>query len=127
MEASPPRTTGPEAPRAEVGIAPVRPNGPVAAVTLAAGIGSLVLAILVIISEASVSFADSLAYSERVGPLAGKTIWAVVAYLGSWLVLGFALRYQEVNLRTVTIVAALLIARALIGTFAPFFQLFMAE
>jgi len=99
----------------------------VAAAVLAAGIGSLVLAVLVIIAEASVSFADSLAYSERVGPLAGKTIWAVVAYLGSWLVLGFALRYREVNLRTVTIVAALLIALALIGTFAPFFQLFMAE
>jgi len=99
----------------------------VGAAVLAAGIGSLVLAVLVIIAEASVSFADSLAYSERVGPLAGKTIWAVVAYLGSWLVLGFALRYREVNLRTVTIVAALLIALALIGTFAPFFQLFMAE
>jgi len=99
----------------------------VGAAVLAAGIGSLVLAVLVTIAEASVSFADSLAYSERVGPLAGKTIWAVVAYLGSWLVLGFALRYREVNLRTVTIVAALLIALALIGTFAPFFQLFMAE
>lgn len=133
MEARPPvppppsAAPGAGAPREEVGIAPVRPNGPVGAAVLAAGIGSLVLAVLVIIAEASVSFADSLAYSERVGPLAGKTIWAVVAYLGSWLVLGFALRYREVNLRTVTIVAALLIALALIGTFAPFFQLFMAE
>ena len=127
MEASPPRTTGPEAPRAEVGIAPVRPNGPVAAVTLAAGIGSLVLAILVIISEASVSFADSLAYSERVGPLAGKTIWAVAAFLGSWLGLGIVLRDREVDLRKVTIVAAILIALALIGTFSPFFELFKAE
>ena len=94
---------------------------------LAAGIGSLVLAILVIISEANLSFADSLAYSDRVGPLAGKTIWAVAAYLGSWLVLGIALRNREVNLRTVTIVAAVLITLALIGTFEPFFHLFAAE
>jgi hypothetical protein len=128
MEATPtPRTPGPAAPREEVGIAPVRPNGPVAAAVLAAGIGSLVLAILVVIAEASISFADSLAYSERVGPLAGKTIWAVVAYLGSWLVLGIALREREVDLRKVAIVAAILIALALIGTFAPFFQLFAAE
>jgi hypothetical protein len=110
-----------------VGIAPVRPNGPVAAVTLAAGIGSLVLAILVIIAEASVSFADSLAYSERVGPLAGKTIWAVVAFLGSWLGLGIVLRNREVDLRKIAIVAAILIALALIGTFSPFFELFTAE
>jgi hypothetical protein len=99
----------------------------VAAAVLAAGIGSLVLAILVIISEANLSFADSLAYSDRVGPLAGKTIWAVAAYLGSWLVLGIALRNREVNLRTVTIVAAVLITLALIGTFEPFFHLFAAE
>jgi hypothetical protein len=127
MEARPPQATGPEVPREEIGIAPVRPNGPVAAAVLAAGIGSLVLAILVIISEASVSFADSLAYSERVGPLAGKTIWAVVAFLGSWLGLGIVLRDREVDLRKVTIVAAILIALALIGTFSPFFELFTAE
>jgi hypothetical protein len=127
MEARPQRTTGAEAPREEIGIAPVRPNGPVAAAVLAAGIGSLVLAILVVIAEASVSFADSLAYSDRVGPLAGKTIWAVVAFLGSWLGLGIALRNREVDLRKVTVVAAVLIALALIGTFSPFFELFMAE
>ena len=127
MEARPQRTTGAEAPREEIGIAPVRPNGPVAAAVLAAGIGSLVLAVLVVIAEASVSFADSLAYSDRVGPLAGKTIWAVVAFLGSWLGLGIALRNREVDLRKVTVVAAVLIALALIGTFSPFFELFMAE
>jgi hypothetical protein len=81
----------------------------------------------VIIAEASVSFADSLAYSDRVGPLAGKTIWAVVAFLASWLGLGIALRGRDVDLRKVTIVTAVLIGLALIGTFSPFFQLFMAE
>jgi hypothetical protein len=128
MEAQTPGATGAQAPPAgPVGAASVRPSGPVAAVLLATGIGTLVLAILVIISEASVSFADSLAYSERVGPLAGKTIWAVVAFLGSWLVLGIALRGREVDLRKVTIVAAVLIALALVGTFSPFFELFTAS
>jgi len=108
-------------------MAPVRPSGPVAAVLLATGIGALVVAILVIVSEASLSFADSLAYSERLGPLAGKTIWAVAAFLASWLGLGIALRGREVDLRKVAIVAALLIALALVGTFSPFFELFTAE
>jgi hypothetical protein len=104
-----------------------RPDGPVAAVLLATGIGSLALAILVIIAESSESFANSLAYSERVGPLSGKTIWAVVAFLGSWLVLGVALRKRDVNLRIVAIAAGVLIVLALVGTFAPFFQLFAPE
>jgi hypothetical protein len=60
---------------------PVRPNGPVAAVLLATGIGSLVLDVLVVLAEASTSFKDSLACSDRVGPLAGKTTWAVVAFV----------------------------------------------
>lgn len=127
MEAQTPRTTAAEASPAGAGAAPVRPTGPVAAVLLATGIGALVLAILVIISEASVSFAGSLAYSDRVGPLAGKTIWAVVAFLGSWLGLGIGLRGREVDLRKVTIMAAVLIALALVGTFSPFFELFTAS
>src|SRR5918995_1724866 len=98
MESRPPRTTAAETPTAGVGMAPVRPSGPVAAAILASGIGSLVLAILVIVAEASESFADSLAYSDRVGPLAGKTIWAVVAFLGSWLVLSMLLRRRRVPL-----------------------------
>lgn len=104
-----------------------RPTGPVAAVLLATGIGSLVLAIMVVWAEASESFAESLAYSEDVGPLSGKTIWAVAAFLGSWLILGLALRNRNADLRTVVIVSGVLIALGLIGTFAPFFQLFAPE
>lgn len=104
--------------------ADARPNGPVAAALLATGIGALVLAILVVVAEASESFANSLAYSDRVGPLAGKTIWAVVAFFGSWLGLAAVLRTRQVDLARIAIVAGILIALALIGTFAPFFQLF---
>jgi hypothetical protein len=107
--------------------AEVRPNGPVAAALLATGIGALVLAILVVAAEASESFANSLAYSDRVGPLAGKTIWAVVAFFASWLGLSVVLRTRSVGLGRIAIVAAILIALALIGTFAPFFQLFAPD
>jgi hypothetical protein len=101
-----------------------RPNGPVAAVLLATGIGSLVLAVLVVWAEASESFADSLAYSDRVGPLSGKTIWAVVAFFVSWAGLHAMLRRRDVNLRVVWLITLALLALGLLGTFSPFFELF---
>ncbi|HET9740527.1 MAG TPA: hypothetical protein VFP78_20620 [Solirubrobacteraceae bacterium] len=104
-----------------------RPNGPVAAVLLATGIGSLVLAILVVWAEASESFADSLAYSDRVGPLSGKTIWAIVAFVVSWAGLHAVLRRRDVNLRTVWLITLALLALGLLGTFSPFFELFAPE
>jgi hypothetical protein len=99
----------------------------VAAALLGAAIGSLVLAILVVVAEASESFADSLAYSQRVGPLAGKTIWATVAFVASSLVLWLVLRGRDVDLRKVTIATTGLLALALVGTFSPFFQLFAPD
>lgn len=104
-----------------------RPEGPVAAALLATGVGSLALAILVVIAEANESFATSLAYSDRVGPLSGKTIWAVGAYAGSWLILAVALRGRRMNLRAVAFVSGVLLALALVGTFSPFFELFKSE
>jgi hypothetical protein len=101
-----------------------RPNGPVAAVLLATGIGSLVLAILTVWAEASESFKDSLAYSDDVGPLSGKTIWAVVAFVVSWAGLHAVLRRHDVNLNTVWLITLGLLALGLVGTFSPFFQLF---
>lgn len=116
-----------DAGRLETSRLQTRPNGPVAAALLATGIGAVVLAILVILAESSESFAKSLQYSDRVGPLSGKTIWAVVAFLGSWLGLGLALRSRNLDLPRIAIVAGVLVALALVGTFAPFFQLFAPD
>ena len=104
-----------------------RPNGPVAAVLLATGIGSLVLAILVVWAEASESFADSLRYSDDVGPLSGKTIWAVVAFVVSWAGLHAVLRRRDVDLRLIWMITLALLALALLGTFSPFFELFAPD
>jgi hypothetical protein len=99
----------------------------VAAALLATGIGALVLAILVVAAEASESFANSLAYNDRVGPLSGKVIWAVVAYAGSWAILTAILRKREFPLVTAAVACAVLVGLALIGTFSPFFQLFAPD
>ena len=104
-----------------------KPSGPVAAVMLAAGIGSLVLAGLVIAAEASESFAMSLAYDLEVGPLSGKTLWAAGAFFASWGVLTAVLRKRDVELGKVAIIAGVMVGLALIGTFSPFFELFAPE
>lgn len=104
--------------------ADARPTGPVAAMLLATGIGALVLGVLVVAAAASESFATSLAYSERVGPLAGKTIWATVAFLVSWAGLTVALRGRDVNLRTILLISGIMLALGLLCTFPPFFQAF---
>ena len=104
-----------------------KPTGPVAAALLATGIGSLVLGALTTLSEASTSFGTSIAFSDKVGPLSGKTTIAVVAYLASWVVLNGALRKKSVDLRAVTTVFVVLMVVALILTFPTFFELFAPE
>jgi hypothetical protein len=83
-----------------------------------------VLAILVILAEASTRFSDSLVYTTRVGPLSGEVIWAVVAFFGSWAILTLLLRGRQVSLARIAVVSATMIGLALVGTFSPFFQLF---
>lgn len=106
---------------------PTKPNGPVAAAMLAAGIGTLVLGILTTLGEASTGIAEFLELSERVGPLSGKTIFAVIAFVVSWGGLHVALRNREVEWRPVTIALIALVAVALVLTYPPFFQLFESD
>jgi hypothetical protein len=61
---------------------------------------------------------------DEVGPLAGKTLWAVAVYFLSWLVLGLVLRRREVPLETAGLITAALLAVAFVGTFSPFFEMF---
>ena len=125
MEAAQPQApAGVERP---VEAASQKPAGPVAAVLIAAGIGALVLGILTVWAEASVGFRESLAYSDRVGPLSGKTIWAVVAFVVSWGALALALRGRRVDLMKATTVSVILIGLGYLGTFSPFFRIFESE
>jgi hypothetical protein len=104
-----------------------KPEGPIAAVLIAAGIGALVLGILVVWAEASVGFRESLAYNDRVGPLSGKTIWATVAFVVSWVVLTLVLRRRRVDLVKATAVSVILLGLGYLGTFSPFFRIFESE
>jgi hypothetical protein len=104
-----------------------RPNGPVVAGLIAAGIGALVLGVLTTVAEASESFGESLQYNDRVGPLSGKVIWATVAFVVSWVALGVRLRASDLAWRPALIVAGVLVALGILGTFPTFFQAFASE
>lgn len=121
----PPRTAA--RPGESQGHVATRPNGPVVAVTVATGIGALVLGIFTLLSEASESVHDFLEFSERVGPLSGKTVFGAAAFLLSWGGLHVALREREVAWRPAIVVFLVLLAVGLLLTFPPFFQLFKSE
>jgi hypothetical protein len=105
----------------------MKPNGPAAAVMLAAGIGGLVLGLLTWLAVVSEGLKDFLELDEGVGPLSGKTTFAVVAFLASWGALYAALRDRQVEWRLAIGATIVLLAFALLFTFPPFFEAFESE
>ena len=107
--------------------AAVATNGAAAAALLAAGIGSTLFGLFVILSEASAAFHEAMDLDSSVGPLSGKSTYAMLAWLAIWGVLHMALRKRQVNFKGVAIVAAALIALGILSTFPPFYMLFAIE
>ena len=104
-----------------------RPDGPLAAVLLAAGIGSFALGLLTTLAEASTGFRERLILNAGVGPLSGKTVWSTVIFLIAWAVLYAQLRHRDGLLRSATIAFVVLTLLGLLGTFPIFFQAFAPE
>ena len=105
-----------------LGFGSARSSGPAAAVLLAAGLASLTLGLLSVLSAVSASVSDALTLSDRVGELSGLTTASVIVFFGAWAVLGFAWRRADPPLERVAAAAAVLIALGLLGTFPPFFN-----
>jgi hypothetical protein len=105
-----------------------KPNGPVAAAFVAAGIGSLVMGIFVVLNEVSPDLSTFLRFDENygigkgVGPLSGKVVFAVAAFLVSWVVLHLVARGKEVNFGRWFAVALLLVFAGFALTFPPIFE-----
>jgi hypothetical protein len=107
-----------------------RPDGPGAAVMMAAGIGIFVLGLFTLVSEASVAIHDwleSLELGRGVGPLAGKTILGTVGFFASWMSLGIAWRTKELDLRRWFWIALALGVVGAVMMFPPVFQAFATE
>jgi hypothetical protein len=104
-----------------------KPEGPISAAILAAGIGALALGVFTTLAEASTGVRNWLQWSDKVGPLSGKTLMSVLIWLVSWAVLHLWLRGRAYETRRALTVALVLIALGVLGTFPTFFQLFAAE
>ncbi|WP_237519624.1 hypothetical protein [Streptomyces sp. HUCO-GS316] len=104
-----------------------RPEGPISAAIIAAGIGAAALGLFTTLAEASTGMADWLQWNERVGPLSGKTVMAVIVWLVSWVVLHLALRNKPRETGRALTVALVLIGLGVLGTYPTFFQLFAPE
>lgn len=115
-----------------------KPNGPVVAAFLAAGVASLMMGIGVVLNEASagiknaigVDFSAFLAFDKNyglgsgVGALSGKVSLAVIAFVVSWIVFHLWLRGKDVNFRTYFIASLVLVGLGFALTFPPVFLLF---
>ena len=105
-----------------------KPNGPVAAAFVAAGIGSLVLGIFVVLNEVSPDVSNFLKFDANyglgagVGPLSGKVFLGTAAFLVSWVALHLVARGKEVNFGRWFAVALLLVFAGFALTFPPIFE-----
>lgn len=104
-----------------------KPLGPVAAAMIAGGVGSLVLGIMTTLSEVSESIHDFLQWNDAVGPLSGKTLVAVIAWLVAWALLHLVYRGRDTSLRTAFTITLVLVALGVLGTFPTFFAAFASE
>jgi len=108
-----------------------KPNGPVAAAFVAAGIGSLVLGIFVVLSDAFTGINDFLKFDAHyglgsgVGPLSGKVVLGTLAFVVSWVVLHFYARGKEVDFGRWFAVALILVFAGFALTFPPIFDVFV--
>jgi hypothetical protein len=103
---------------------PDKPEGPLVAAILAGGIGCLALGAFTTLAEAGSSVADKLAWSDKVGPLSGKTTLAVIVWLLSWAILHAVYRNREAETKQALTIALVLIGLGVLLTFPTFFQLF---
>ncbi len=102
-------------------------EGPAAAALLAAGVGAFALGLFTTVAEISESFKDALVITEPVGPLSGKTTYAVAIWLVAWAVLQVTLGRRARLSPAVLTVTGVLLGLGLLGTFPIFFEAFAAE
>jgi hypothetical protein len=101
-----------------------RPNGSAAAAILAAGIGSMALAILTIAADHSAGLKALFTFYKPTGPLSGVTTTAVAAWVLAWFIFDRLWFRRDVSLRNVNIVSIVLLVLSLLATFPPIRDLF---
>lgn len=94
---------------------------------VAAGVGVFFLGLFTVLSEASEGIHDflgSLSFEQGVGPLAGKTILASLAFFVTWGILGFLWKDKDQNIKTMFWIGLWLGVAGAVMTFPPVFTAF---
>lgn len=100
------------------------PNGSGAAAVLAAGIGSLALAVLAILADRIAGFGKLMVFYRPTGPLSGVTTSAIAVWLVAWVLLETRWRRRSVAMGRIGAAAMTLLILALLLTFPPLADLF---
>lgn len=106
---------------------PDKADGPGAAAFLAAGIGVFTLGLLTLLAHISSGIGDFLGkfdFGAGVGPLAGKAIVAILAWLISWAILHSMWKNEDVDLKQMFWIGFGVGALGWLLMFPPFFELF---
>lgn len=105
-----------------------RPNGAPLAALLSAGIGCAVLGVFTTLAQVHAGFKALMDIDKMiglnigVGPLSGKTTYAVVAWLIAWSIGAVLMRRTHYAPRPFLVATFVLIAIGLVGTFPLFFE-----
>lgn len=100
------------------------PNGSGAAAVLAAGVGSLAVALIAIAADQIASVKMAMAFYRPSGPLSGVTTTAVIVWLVVWAILEIRWRKKDVRIGRIAAVALVLVALSVLLTFPPIADLF---
>jgi hypothetical protein len=84
----------------------------------------VILGILTTLAEASKGISDALQLNDRVGPLSGKTIGAVIVFFIVWVVLHALWKDKDPDSKKVFLWTWIMLAIGVLLTFPIFFQLF---
>ena len=100
------------------------PYGGGAAAVLAAGIGSLCVAVFAILADRSAAMKSLMNFYKPTGPLSGVTACAIVAWLAAWFILHRRWSWRTVDMARIRTAALILLILSVLLTFPPIADLF---
>jgi len=105
-----------------------KPSGPAAAAIVAAGIGSLTMGVMVVLNDANgdinkfLDFSKNFGLGSGVGPLSGKVIISVIAFVVSWVALHLLWRGKAIDFNRAFVATLVLFLLGFAMTFPPVFE-----
>ena len=105
-------------------------NGAPLAALLASGIGSFFLGLFTTLAQSHAGFKalmdldKNFGFKVGVGPLSGKTVYAVALWLVAWAITALVMRDKSYRAQPFLVATFVLIGLGLLGTFPIFFENF---